>query len=256
VYPDEPAARSPEADGRAPGREPEPGVPTASRRLASALEVLLCSGFPTQLLLSVVLAVAGLAPFDARGRLSGTYVFTLSLLDAVLVTSLVVFFLRIDGERPRDVLLGPRRPAREALVGLALVPVVFGIAFAVLAFVQVRFPWLHNVTRNPLEGLIRSPADALVFAAVTVASGGLREEIQRAFILHRFEQHLGGAIPGLLLFSVIFGAGHAIQGWDAMVTTAALGAFWGVVYLRRRSIVAPVISHAGFDVAQVFRYTL
>jgi membrane protease YdiL (CAAX protease family) len=36
-----------------------------------------------------------------------------------------------------------------------------------------------------------------------------------------------------------------------MVATALLGAFWGVVYLRRKSIVAPMISHAAFDLLQV-----
>ena len=29
------------------------------------------------------------------------------------------------------------------------------------------------------------------------------------------------------------------------------GAAWGFVYLRRRSIVAPVVSHAGFNLAQI-----
>ena len=35
------------------------------------------------------------------------------------------------------------------------------------------------------------------FAAVTVVAGGLREEVQRAFILHRFDRHLGGAARGV-----------------------------------------------------------
>jgi membrane protease YdiL (CAAX protease family) len=30
-----------------------------------------------------------------------------------------------------------------------------------------------------------------------------------------------------------------------------LGAFWGMVYLRRRSTVAPMVSHAGFDLLQI-----
>lgn len=271
MYPDEsptpasaqevPPDDGPEADSASPSVPAPAVVPTAAgvsptRRLASLCEVLLCSGFPTQLGIASVMALAGLAPFDTHGGLSAAYVFTLSLVDAVLVIGLVLGFLWLDGERPRDVLLGSRRPAREALIGLAFVPVVFAVAFAVLAAIQMRFPWLHNVARNPLEGLIRTPLDGAVFAAVTIASGGFREEIQRAFILHRFEQHLGGALPGLVLFSLLFGAGHVIQGWDAVVTTASLGAFWGLVYLRRRSIVAPVVSHAGFDVAQVFRYTL
>ena len=126
----------------------------------------------------------------------------------------------------------------------------------VLLLVQQLVPALHNVVRNPLESLIRSPGDAALLAVVAVISGGVREEVQRAFILHRFEQYLGGAPLGLVLFSLVFGAGHAIQGWDAVITTAALGAFWGVVYLARRSAVAPVVSHAGFNLAEIVRYVV
>ncbi|HVB37643.1 MAG TPA: CPBP family intramembrane glutamic endopeptidase, partial [Vicinamibacterales bacterium] len=87
-------------------------------------------------------------------------------------------------------------------------------------------------------------------------AGGLREEIQRAFILRRFERYLGGPTVGIIVSSIGFGAGHIVQGWDAVVTTAALGAFWGVVYLRRRSIAAPVVSHAGFDLLQIGQYVI
>jgi membrane protease YdiL (CAAX protease family) len=202
-----------------------------------------------------ILALAGVGPFDRHGQLSPTYVFSLSLLDATLLIGLVFGFLAARGERPGQVLLGGHRPGREFLLGLLLVPVVFGVALSVLATVSVVAPWLHNVSRNPLEGLIRSPRDAWLFAVVTVVSGGFREEIQRGFVLHRFEQHLGGGALGVVIFSAVFGAGHVIQGWDAVLTTAALGAFWGVLYLVRRSIGASVVSHAGFDVAQILRYT-
>jgi len=104
---------------------------------------------------------------------------------------------------------------------------------------------------NPFERLIQSPGEAALFALVATVAGGLREEIQRAFLLRRFEQHLGGPIVGLIVVSGAFGAGHALQGWDAAVVTGLLGATWGLLYLRRRSIVAPVVSHAGYNVVQV-----
>ena len=112
-------------------------------------------------------------------------------------------------------------------------------------------PWLHNVTENPLEALIDSPAAAAAFALVAVIAGGVREEVQRAFVLRRFETHLGGPVVGLILFSVAFGLGHLVQGRDAAIVTGLLGAFWGIVYLRRRSIVAPVICHAGFNLTEI-----
>ena len=65
---------------------------------------------------------------------------------------------------------------------------------------------------------------------------------------------LGGGLGGVLFYSVLFGLGHYEQGYDATIATGLLGAFWGVVYLVRRSIIAPVVSHAGFNLAQVLKF--
>ena len=124
----------------------------------------------------------------------------------------------------------------------------------VLAAVRWAAPWLHNVETNPFEMLIRSPLDATIIGAVAVISGGIKEEVQRAFVLRRFEQELGGARVGLIVFSLAFGAGHFIQGWDVGVVTTLLGLFWGVLYLRRGSFTASAVSHSGFNVAQIVQF--
>jgi len=56
--------------------------------------------------------------------------------------------------------------------------------------------------------------------------------------------------------SVVFGAGHFLQGADAAIATAALGAFWGATYLRRRSIASTVVSHAGFNLVQILQFLI
>jgi membrane protease YdiL (CAAX protease family) len=224
-------------------------------RLLALVEILACSGLPTQLAIGGVLAAIGIAPYDAHQNLSARYVFALSLLDAAAVVSLVWWFLRLHGESPRAVLLGSRRAVPEALRGVLQVPVVFLIVIAVLLTVQYLAPWLHDVHKNPFQGLIRSATDAAALAVVAVVGGGVREEVQRAFILHRFEQHLGGRHIGLAVSSLAFGLGHIIQGRDVAIATTMLGAFWGWMYLRRRSIASTVVSHSGFNAAEIFRYT-
>ena len=243
------AAREPlQAPAPPPGHLPF----TAGRpRRAAALEVVLCSGFPTQLALAVVLTRLGVASVGRGGELSLLYVVTLSLGDAVLLVGLIAYFLRRGGERPLAVLLGsgPRRP--DVILGLALIPLTVLLAWAGLQLLHTFWPGLRNVSENPIEGLIRSPLDAVIFAVVAIVAGGLREEIQRAFILRRFEQHLGGGWLGLAVFSLVFGLGHYIQGWDAAIVTAGLGAIWGALFLLRRSIVPAVISHAGFNTSEI-----
>jgi membrane protease YdiL (CAAX protease family) len=239
----------PESEERQPDA-PRRRIPL-SVRIIAILEVLICSDFATQAALAGSLAALGLRPYTAGGQLSVAFVVTLSLLDTVLLVGLMVFFLYAHGERPARVFFGSRPFLREASVGVPLILVALAIGVAVLAAIQRHAPTLHNVEHNPLQDLIRQPRDAWLFALVVIVAGGVREELQRGFLLHRFEQWLGGARFGLVVVSVAFGAGHLLQGVDAAVATGALGFFWGLVYLRRRSAVAPMVSHAGFDLLQI-----
>jgi membrane protease YdiL (CAAX protease family) len=226
--------------------------PVRARAVAVA-EVLLCSSVPTQVLLGGVLRLAGWQPLDAAGRLSLPFVLTLSLADTLLLIVLMVMLTRAHGESVSRLWIGERPLAREALLGLLLVPLVFMSVVVLLNLMRLLAPWLHNVEQNPLEALAKTPANAGAFALVAIFAGGVREELQRAFLLRRFEQHLGGPIVGVVVLSLAFGLGHIVQGWDAVVTTGALGAFWAIVYLKRRSSVAPIVSHAGFNTLEILR---
>lgn len=219
-------------------------------RARAAFEVLACSGFPTQLLIVSTLAAMGIDPL-AGGRLSPTFVFIVSAADTVLLLTLVFLFLRASGERPRRLFLGEGRPVEEIVYGLLTLPLVFLIVIAVQLVIRLVAPALHNVEVSPFTSLLGSPLLVAGFVALVLIAGGLREELQRAFLLHRFEQALGGPWIGLLVTSAAFGLGHTVQGWDAAVVTGLLGAFWGAAYLRRRSVVGTVTSHALFNLAQV-----
>lgn len=223
-------------------------------RVAAALEVILCSGFPTQLIIVVILSTFGVKMRVADGGLSSPFVFALTLLDTVLLVGLIVFFMRAHGESVTEQLFGWRPRLGEVGFGLALIPASFLVVIAVLVIVQLVAPWLHNVPHNPLQDLVRDRWDAVIFAFVVMVAGGVREEIQRGFVLRRFEQYLGGGAAGLVIFSALFGLGHLEQGYDVAFATAVLGAFWGGIYLRRRSIIGPMVGHAGFNLAQVVKF--
>ena len=223
-------------------------------RIRAFGEVVLCSDFPTQLMLIQLLAWIGLRPLLSDGRLSLLYIATLSLVDAAVLITLILWFLRYHGESARSIFLGGRSIGREVRLGALLVPGLVLFVLLTLTFIQNFAPWLHNVEENPLESLLQTPRDAIIFGLVAIVAGGVREELQRAFILHRFKEHLGGAPVGLVVFSVVFGLGHLIQGWDAALVTTMLGVVWGVVFLSRRSVIAPIVSHAGFNVLEIVRH--
>ena len=220
------------------------------------LEVLICSDFPTQLALAATFTALGFPAFGPDGRLQIGFVLGVSLVDTVLLVGLIVLFLRAHGERPRDVLFGRRPISGELRHGAPLTLVALGLGIGVLLVIQNLIPSLHTVQVNPLEGLLTSTRDAWLFAFVALVAGGIREEVQRAFLLHRFEEWLGGGTVGVLVTSIGFGAGHILQGFDAAIVTGLLGAMWGVVYLRRRSAIAPMVSHAGFDLLQILQFVV
>ena len=93
-----------------------------AERLGALAEVVLCSGFPTQIVILAVMSGFGMRLQTASGSWSPLFVATLSLLDTALVIGLVFLFLRAHRERVRDVLLGQRPVWREVLLGVALLP--------------------------------------------------------------------------------------------------------------------------------------
>jgi membrane protease YdiL (CAAX protease family) len=227
----------------------EPVRPRLTRARA-AVEVLLCSGYPTQLSIIAALGGFGIHPL-ADGGISPTFVFAVSAIDTVLLLSLIFVFLRLAGDRPRDVFFQQGRPVNEVGVGVLLLPAVFGLVIGVQLLIRQLAPFLRNVEVSPFASLLGSPALVAGFVLLVLIAGGVREELQRAFLLHRFEQRLGGGSLGIALTSVAFGLGHTLQGWDAAIITALMGAFWGAIYLTRRNVAATITNHALFNLTQV-----
>lgn len=235
--------------------EIEPGsevIPRA-RTWQAWTEIVLCSGYPTQIMLGGLLTSLGIRPQTADGSLSATFVFALSLADTVVLIGLASWLLIRNGERPRDVFIGRRRVGEEAVVGLLSVPFVVALVVALSLLIRALLPSLRNVPVNPLEGLLGTQTGLLAFLFVVIVAGGLREELQRAFLLHRFRHDLGSAGLGLVITSLAFGLGHTLQGWDAAILTGVLGATWGLMYLTRGSAIAGIVSHSLFNSGELLR---
>lgn len=228
----------------------------ARRRLVAAVELILCSSVPTQILLQGLMIGLGWKARTEDGGLSLSFVVTMSLADTALLIALMVALTRARGESVAALWLGERKVWKEGLLGVALVPSILLMVAVVLTSVRVFAPVLHNVQTNPLEQMATGGMmNAAAFGVVGILAGGVREELQRAFMLRRFE-YFGGPKVGVLVLSIAFGLGHVVQGWDAAVTTAALGFVWAVMYLWRRSSIAPIVSHAGFNSIEVLRIAI
>jgi membrane protease YdiL (CAAX protease family) len=231
---------------------PVPSLP----RWFAAMQVFLVCGIPTQLVAAAVLALGLRMPLlDANG-ISFEFIATVSLLDTAIVALLIRLFLTLSGERSADVFIGARPVGGEIVRGVLWLPVVFVVVTGVVLGIRTIAPWMHNVEKSPFEAFLNTPLQAAIFLVVVVLAGGVREELQRAFILHRFDQRLGGVKLGLALFTLAFGLFHIDQGYDVAAAICLLGLFWGIVYIRRRSAILPMVNHATFNATQVLQIVL
>ena len=180
-------------------------------------------------------------------------VFLLLIGEAVITLTLIFTIFWYSGEPSRIFSTISRNWKTEVQAGFAAVPLLFLCTFSVGLIFQFFFPELVT-QENPLLNLIKTPFDVTLFLMSSLFVGGLKEEVQRAFILLRFESSLGGVWLGLILWSSFFGFGHSVQGIDNAFAAGALGLVFGLIYIWRRNLIAVIVAHAFFDVCTVFIY--
>jgi len=227
---------------------PPPPRPT----WAAWVEILLCSGYPTQIAIGSVLVASGIQPLHADKSFNSEFIFASLLIDTVVLLSLIIWFISRRRQRARDVFFGQTRPLREVITGVSSLPTVIVIVVGWTLLVRRFVPSLHNVPDNPIEGLAAGQ-NIWLFLFVVIVAGGVREELQRAFLLQRFRDDLGQPWLGLLITSLAFGMGHEVQGSDAVLITGTLGAWWGFMYLARRGALASIVSHSLFNSAELLQ---
>ena len=224
-------------------------------RWLAAVQVVLTCGIPSQIfaaaLMMLIMRVDVASPGLMERLTSLEFVATTQLIDTALIAIMIRVFLEMSGENSRSVFLGRLPLFKETLRGLALVPVIFIGVASLVALIRYVAPWLHTVKESPIQAYMQNPFDASIFLVVVMLGGGIKEELIRAFVLHRFDQGLGGIRLGLALFSIMFGLLHFDQGWDVALAIGTLGLFWGVIYIKRRSAWMNMVSHAGFNAANV-----
>lgn len=169
------------------------------------------------------------------------------MLETSLTLGIILILLWTGGRRLRDLGWAKRGWRKESLAGVSVVPLLFGATFLVGFLFPIFLPQYVSES-NPLLEMIQDGTDLGLLLISSVVVGGIKEEVQRAFILVHFRNHLGGAVPGLILWSAFFGVGHSFQGVDFAVAAGVLGLLFGLLYLWRGHLAAPIVAHALYDV--------
>jgi uncharacterized protein len=219
-------------------------------RVQALLEILLVSGILSSLLAAVPFSIKKVGPALLQdARLVAAFI----LLEAGITLLILFALLKVHGETLSDLGLNASHWVAHAAAGLAILPLFF-LTNAAVGELFRRFLPDFFLERNPLVDLVRTPRDLALFLASGLVAGGIKEELQRAFILTRFRQHLGGPWLGLVLWSAAFAAGHYLQGLQGVVVAGILGLLFGTLYLIRQNLVAPIVSHAAYDTIVLVGY--
>ena len=212
-------------------------------RVLALIEVAIVA-VAGSLLARIVLQILAVPPDQIWEHTPTLFLFM--VVEATITLILVLFFLRMSGESLWSLGWRGQGLAKESVVGVVSIPVLFGSTFLVGTLFHVFFP--EQISKsNPLLDLVQTKTDLTLFLVSSVYVGGIKEEIQRAFVLRRFNRFLGSLPTGLILWSIFFGAGHAVQGIDNAVGAGVLGLLFGLLYLMRGSVVGPIWAHALYD---------
>jgi CAAX protease family protein len=176
----------------------------------------------------------------------------------LMVFATIYLLLRLGGED--FAALGVTRVDWAKHLGVGLV-----IGLAMFIGLNVALDSVMNtlIPRPPASGpsvmtFFKDPANLLAWIPIGILGGGIVEELQRIFIVTRFEKWLGrpGLLLGIALSSTMFGFGHLYQGVGSAIATAVSGMVFSLVYLRRRSALEPITAHAFSDVLAMLGATL
>ncbi len=234
-----------------PESTPEPQPRVWLDRLQALFEVLLMSGVFSSFVATVPLA---LHAHNSEALLKSVRsVTSFVLLESAVTFALLAFLLKAHGETLADLGLRFDRWRSQFMLGLAVVPGLFVLNGLVGTAFRVFLPQYYS-ERNPLMELVHSPQDLALFVISVLIAGGVKEELQRSFILTRFRRHLGGAWLGLVLWSIAFGAGHYVQGVQGIVIAGLFGLVFGAVYLLTANLIAPMVSHGCYDTLALLGY--
>jgi membrane protease YdiL (CAAX protease family) len=220
-------------------------------RIQALFEVVLLAGVVSSLI--ATLPFAG-SIRDQTGLLADIRVLAgFLLLEAAVTLVLLHLVMKAHGEKLRDFGLSWQHWRSDVLFGLAIVPILFGVNGVVTVLFRTYLPQLLQ-EHNPLAELVRTPQDLALFTGTALIAGGIKEELQRAFILRRFQAFLGGANLGLIVWSAMFAIGHTIQGWQGVVVAGIYGLVFGILYLARGTLIAPMVAHGVYDAVALFGY--
>ncbi len=225
-----------------------PAVTAAPSRKSQLLEVLVFLFLiGPSMVLSFFALKGGAVSFDL---LAGATI----LRDLALVC-LLAFFLWRNQEPVRRIGWTAQGVFREAVLGIVLFIPMLIAANAIETY--LRGAGLSGTPKSLSNMLTPSGPWEFALAFILVVVVAIAEEtIFRGYLMLRIGSLTGSSAAAVILSAAIFSVGHGYEGVAGVATVGFMGLVLALVYLWRRSLVAPMVMHFLQDFIAIFALPL
>jgi len=178
--------------------------------------------------------------FTGTATLSFAMSSVATILHDLGLTALAMYFVWTSGQPLSAMGVTRRHVGREIALGAALyVPMLF-----VLLCVQIVLRAFGVGSISLPEAMLPRSSSELVLATALVAVVAFAEEVVfRGYLLLRLRELIGNTPAAVACMTLVFASGHLYEGVAGVVGVTVLGLVFALVYLWRRSLVAPIVLH-------------
>jgi membrane protease YdiL (CAAX protease family) len=165
-----------------------------------------------------------------------------AMFNDIALVMLVIFLLWHNQETPRLVGWVTKGFFDEVLIGVLLfLPMTYSLRVLEMFFHSIGL----TVPKGHLPAFLTpSGTDQIILAVLLVIVVAIAEEtIFRGYLILRLKNVTNSSAAAVLLSSLIFCIGHGYEGMAGVASIFVLGVFFSVVYLWRKSLVAPMVMH-------------
>jgi membrane protease YdiL (CAAX protease family) len=177
-----------------------------------------------------------------QGDLGFTITAVATILRDLALVGLILFFLWRNGEAVTQIGWTLRHGWRDVALGIALfIPVFVGANFLDRLLQAAGFS--APSTPQPAFLTARGPLQLMLALALVSVVAVAEETIFRGYLILRFHAITSSLTTAVVLSAIVFSLGHGYEGTSGVITVGSMGAVFAVVYLWRKSLVAPITMH-------------
>jgi len=172
-----------------------------------------------------------------------------SILNDLGLVSLIFYFVWRNGEPLHSIGLTRHALPKEVLWGLALfIPIMYGTNLLSSALQSAGF---SAPAKLPSFLVAKGHAGLMLAVVLVIVVAFVEETIFRGYLIRRFNSVSRQPWLAVVLSAVIFSIGHGYEGMAGVISIFALGVVLAVIYLWRKSLIAPMTIHFCIDFSSI-----